>query len=142
MPVKTPLTLVKEKFGDKDKLVEALEKLAGEGLWLSRTNEHKGLRHVSNAKLLRLHATFAEVTQKFGSREKLIDALLVLEKRTGDPGFRQKLSAWPVPRLFDAYRSAAKREAAQRHAAERREHKTSGAARGPMTAPSGAKKSR
>jgi hypothetical protein len=108
----SPLALVKEKFGDKQQLVAALEKLTGEDLWVSRTNAGKGLAHVSNAKLLRLHATFSEVKDKFGTREKLIDALLELEKRTKDAGYRRRLSEWPVPRLYDAYKSAAKRVAA------------------------------
>ena len=59
-------------------------------LWVARTNKDKGLAHVSNAKLLRLHATFAEVKEKFGTREKLIGALLELEKRGKDTGLRQK----------------------------------------------------
>jgi hypothetical protein len=112
MATKTPLALVKEKFGDKTKLVEALEKLTGESLWVSRTNKDKGLAHVSNAKLLRLHATFTVVKDKFGTREKLIDAILDLEKRSKDTGLRQKLSAWPVPRLFDTYKAVAKRHGA------------------------------
>ncbi len=111
MAANNPLAVVKEKFGEKAKLVEALEKLAGEALWVSRTNKEKGLAHVSNAKLLRLHATFTTVKEKFGTREKLIDAILELEKRSKDAGLRQKLLDWPVPRLFDAYRSAAKRSA-------------------------------
>lgn len=112
MASKTPLALVKEKFGDKAKLVDALEKLTGEELWVARTNKDKGLAHVSNAKLLRLHATFVLVKEKFGTREKLIAALLEIEKRSKDTGLRQKLSEWPVPRLFDAYKSAVKRSAA------------------------------
>jgi hypothetical protein len=109
MATKTPLSLVKEQFGEKAKLIEALEKLTGESLWVSRTNKDKGLAHVSNAKLLRLHATFTVVKEKFGTREKLVDAILELEKRGKDTGLRQKLSAWPVPRLFDTYKSLAKR---------------------------------
>jgi hypothetical protein len=109
MAANSPLARVKEKFGDKAKLVESLEKLTNEDLWVSRTNQNKGLAHVSNAKLLRLHAIFTEVKEKFGTREKLIDAILELEKRGKDVGLRQKLLAWPVPRLFDAYRSAARR---------------------------------
>jgi hypothetical protein len=112
MASKTPLTLVKEKFGDKAKLVDALEKLTGEELWVARTNKDKGLAHVSNAKLLRLHATFVLVKEKFGTRDKLIAALLEIEKRNRDTGLRQKLSEWPVPRLFDAYKSALKRSTA------------------------------
>ena len=111
MPATTPLARMKEGFGDKSKLVEAVEKLTGDGLWVARINKEKGLAHVSNAKLLRLHSTFTEVKEKFGSREKLVDAILELENRTRDPGLKQKLSTWPVPRLFDAYLSAFKRNA-------------------------------
>jgi hypothetical protein len=109
MATKTPLAVMKETFGDKAKLVEALEKLTGDELWVARTNKNKGLAHVSNAKLLRLHATFTEVKGKFGTRDKLIDAILELEKRTKDAGYRQRLVAWPVPRLYDVYKSTAKR---------------------------------
>jgi hypothetical protein len=111
MAAKTPLARVKEQFGDKAKLVAAVEKLASDDLWVARTNKDKGLAHVSNAKLLRLHDTFTEVKAKFGSREKLIAAVLEIEKRSKDTGLRQKLSAWPVPRLWDTYRSASKRQA-------------------------------
>ena len=117
MAVKSPLALVKEKFGDKEKLVQALEKLTAEDLWVARTNKEKGLAHVSNSKLLRLFALFTEVKEKFGTREKLIDALLVLESRPKDQGLRQRYVAWPVPRLYDAYKSTAKRLAAAKAAA-------------------------
>jgi hypothetical protein len=138
MAASTPLAIVKEKFGEKAKLVEALEKLTGESLWVSRTNKDKGLAHVSNAKLLRLHATFTTVKEKFGTREKLIDAILELEKRSKDAGLRQKLLEWPVPRLFDAYRSAAKRHAPP-SAATVKSAKTAKSAKAPAKAAAPAK---
>jgi hypothetical protein len=52
------------------------------------------------------------VKEKFGTREKLVDAVLEIEKRAKDTGLREKLSGWPVPRLFDAYKSAKKRAGA------------------------------
>lgn len=108
--MKTPIATVKEKFGDKEKLVAELEKFTkDDDLWVSRTNANKGLAHVSNAKLLKLHRTFTEVKEKFGSRAKLIDAICELEKRAKDDGFKKRLGAYPVPRLYDMYRSAAKR---------------------------------
>jgi hypothetical protein len=51
------------------------------------------------------------VKEKFGTREKLVEAVLELEKRAKDTGLREKLTGWPVPRLFDAYKSAKKRAA-------------------------------
>jgi hypothetical protein len=109
---KTPLQLVKDQFGDKAKLVEALKQVATDDLWLGRTNEEKGLERVSNAKLLRLHRIFSKVKSEFGTREKLIDAIIDLEKRPKDTGYKTKLSAYPVPRLYDAFSSAKKRAAA------------------------------
>jgi len=109
----TPLAAVKDKFGEKSKLVAELEKFAkDEDLWVGRTNANKGLAHVSNAKLLRLHRTFSEVKEKFGTRAKLIDAILEVEKRTKDEGYKSRLTAFPVPRLYDLYKSAAKRAGA------------------------------
>jgi hypothetical protein len=108
---KSPLAVMKEKFGDKEKLVAAVEKLTGEDLWVSRTNKEKGLAHVSNAKLLRLHETFTAVKEKFGTRAKLIEAILEVEKRVKDEGYKQHLSAFPVPRLWDLYKSTSKRHA-------------------------------
>ncbi len=110
--MKTPFSLVKDTFGDKSKLVAALEKFTGEDLWIGRTNTNKGLAHVSNAKLLRLHATFSAVKEKFGTRAKLIDAICDLEKRTKDEGYKTRISAYPVPRLWDLFRSVEKRNKA------------------------------
>jgi hypothetical protein len=113
MANKAPLAIVKERFGDKTKLVEAIKGLATEELWLGRTNTdqggNRGLEHVSNAKLLRLHATFTEVKEKFGTRDKLIEAVLTAENRSKDAGYKKRIEAYPVPRLYDHYKSASKR---------------------------------
>ena len=116
MPQKSPLTIVKERFGEKSKLVEAVKafttEAGGGGRPGADRGRARGLEHVSNAKLLRLHATFSEVKEKFGSRAKLIDAILASEKREKDAGYKKRLEAYPVPRLYDAYKSSAKRHKA------------------------------
>ncbi len=118
--MKTPISAVKDQFGDKAKLVSELEKFTkDEDLWVSRLNTNKGLAHVSNAKLLRLHKTFTTVKEKFGSRAKLIDAIAELEKRAKDEGFKTRLGNYPVPRLWDMYQSVSKRVAAPEKAAKR-----------------------
>ena len=111
MPSKSPAQIVKDKYGEKSKLVEALKTVASGDLWLGRENEAKGLAHVSNAKLLRLVATFTTVKEKFGTRAKLVDALLVAEGRGKDTGYKARLEAWPVPRLYDRYLAMSKRQA-------------------------------
>jgi hypothetical protein len=114
--MKSPLATVKDKFGDKAKLVEAVKALATEELWLGRTaqdrGKDRGLEHVSNAKLLRLHAVLTEVKEKFGSRGKLIDEILAVENRSKDAGLKKRLEAYPVPRLYDLFKSAKKRSKA------------------------------
>lgn len=112
MSSKHPHAIMKDKFGEKAKLVADLEKLSKDDLWVARTNKDKGLAHVSNSKLLRLHATFTEVKEKFGTRDKLIASILELGKRSKDEGYKASLSKFPVPRLYDLYKSTAKRNAA------------------------------
>lgn len=122
--MKTPLAAVKDTFGEKAKLVAELEKFTkDDDLWVSRTNQDKGLAHVSNAKLLRLHRTFTEVKEKFGTRAKLIDAICEIEKRAKDEGYKKRLGAYPVPRLYDMYKSVAKRTPSESKIAARTEAK-------------------
>lgn len=113
MASKSPLAIVKERFGDKAKLVESVKGFATEDLWLGRVSSDrggtKGLEHVSNAKLLRLHATFTEVKGKFGTRAKLIEELLTVLNRTKDQGYKKRLEAYPVPRLYDLFKASSKR---------------------------------
>jgi hypothetical protein len=106
---KSPAAIVKEQFGDKAKLVAALGPFTHDDLWVNRVNETKGLSRVSNAKLLRLFNVLSAVKETFGNRFKLVDAICEIEKRTKDEGFKKRLLAYPVPRLFDAYRAAAHR---------------------------------
>jgi hypothetical protein len=105
----SPLKAVTENFGDKQKLVSALEKLITDELWLNRVNDVKGLARVSNKKLLHLHETLTRLKKDFGSRTKLIDSILSLMKRQKDEGLRGRLQAFPTPRLLDLHTSTARR---------------------------------
>jgi hypothetical protein len=105
----SPIQQVKGKFGDKAKLVSAVQALATDALWLNRVNEEKGLGKVSNAKLLRLHAVLSRLKTEFGSRDKLIGAVLTLGKRTADEGYKARLSGFSAPRLLDLHDSLNKR---------------------------------
>lgn len=110
---KSPSQIVKDKFGDKNKLVEAVKQFVNDDLWVGRENQDKGLGRVSNAKLLRLLDTFTTVQAKWGTRGKLIDAVVEASGRTKDAGYKASIQNWPVPRLFDAYKSLTKRAAAK-----------------------------
>jgi hypothetical protein len=61
------------------------------------------------------------VKDKFGSRAKLIDAIIDSEKRGKDAGFRKRLEEYPVPRLYDLYKSSARRSKAAAKAASKAE---------------------
>jgi hypothetical protein len=113
---KTPLSQVKERFGSKEKLVEAVEELATDELWIDRYNEDRGLQSVSNAKLLRLHDQLTDVKQRFGTRDALIEEILKLEKRTKDEGLKTRLARYPIPRLLDLHRAASRRLARKKPA--------------------------
>jgi len=103
MSIKSPLALVKERFTDKDGLIKAFKELATEDLWIDRLDSGKGLDRVSNKKLLRLHNLLSLVKKDFGSRAKLVEAVLTQEKRIKDDGYKTHLSRLSTPRLFDLY---------------------------------------
>lgn len=107
--MKSPLSEVKERFGDKAKLVAAVEALAKGDLWLDRVSDQKSLAHVSNQKLLKLHDTLTQAKKEFGTRAKLVGAILEVSKRGQDAGLKQRLERYPLPRLLDAHRSATRR---------------------------------
>jgi hypothetical protein len=104
----SPAGLVKGKFEDKGKLVSAVQALATPALWLDRVSADKGLAKISNAKLLRLHTALSRAKEQFGSRDKLIGAVLSLGKRTGDEGYKSRLAGYPLPRLLDLHDSLTK----------------------------------
>lgn len=117
---KSPVAVVKDKFQSKDKLVEAVQKLATSDLWLDRVNDVKGLSKVSNQKLLKLHTVLTDAQKRFGSRDKLISAILELKKRTKDAGYSARIKKYPLPQLLDLHASserASKKTAAKAKAA-------------------------
>lgn len=105
---KSPVAVVKERFQSKEKLVEAVQKLATAELWLDRVSAAKGLGKVSNQKLLKLHDALSDAKQRFGSRDKLISAILELKKRTKDAGYTASLKKYALPQLLDLHQSAAR----------------------------------
>jgi hypothetical protein len=105
----SPIQQVKGQFGDKAKLISAVQALTTDALWLDRVNPIKGLAKISNAKLLRLHAALSRTKQEFGTRDKLIGALLELGKRGKDDGYKARLASFPLPRLLDLHDSLGKK---------------------------------
>jgi len=111
---KSPLSIVKERFGDdpkkaKEKLVAAVKKAAGKDLWLDRLNEEKGLEHVSNAKLLHLEQLFQTIGKEVGSRDELIGEIAKLKGRPKDDDFKARLTEESTPSLWDRYQAVQSR---------------------------------
>jgi len=112
---KSPLAIVKDRFGDdrkaaKAKLVAEVTALTDGGLWIDRVGS-KGLEFASNKQLLHLHDVLSQVKSEFGSRDKLVAAILELESRTKDEGYKSRFEAWSTPRLVDYHKAAKKRAA-------------------------------
>lgn len=116
----SPLARVRAAFGSKKELIEKVKSLATSDLWIDRLNPDKSWGSISNAKLLHLHAVLSEVKERFGSRDKLIDALLALEGRTKDADYRKRFASWPTPRLLDAFKSAERRKKKAEKKAEKK----------------------
>ncbi len=99
MPHKSPLAVVNETFGGKDKLVDKLSALleADE----SKEELKKRLLGVANTKLLRLHRIASAVKEKFGSRDKLLASTVSALGRAKDKDYVGKLETYSTARLLD-----------------------------------------
>ena len=100
----TPLHTVKEKFGSKAKLVEQLV-----GLVQRQTDEGDAelterLMRVSNRKLITLHEREQALKASFGSREKLVSALVLKTLGRNDADLEAKLGQYSTGRLLSMSR--------------------------------------
>lgn len=59
------------------------------------------LSKASNAQLLRLQKVVEAVKSKYGSREKLIEAIGSAQNKSKDKDYLAKLATYPLPRLLD-----------------------------------------
>ena len=59
------------------------------------------LSKASNAQLLRLQKVVETVKSKYGSREKLIEAIGSAQNKSKDKDYLAKLATYPLPRLLD-----------------------------------------
>ena len=107
MAKKSPLQIVKEKYGSKEQLVAAaaavLSPLAGE----SAEDFGKRLKFVANAKLLHL-VQVADKVKALGGREALISKVAELRGHAKDKDFVAKLGTATLSMLVDLYTSLSK----------------------------------
>ena len=103
-----PLAKLKAAYGSKESLVgKIVEPLAGKD---EDTDALKArLLHASNKQLLRLAKVVETVTQKYGSRDKLVAAIGKAMNKAKDADYLAKLESLSLPKLFDIARSAERR---------------------------------
>lgn len=108
MSDKHPLSVVGEKFGGKDKLVDKIVALLDSDD--SKEDLKKRLLGVANKKLLKLHGVATTVKEKFGgSHDKLVAAVAAALGRGKDADFVKALDAHSDARLLDILRAAERR---------------------------------
>ena len=97
---KSPLQIVKERYGDKNKLIEAAK-----GMLEARPGESddqlvRRLRNVSNRKLLHLVA-LGEKAKALGGKAGVVSRILELKKQAKDHEYGDKLKRLSLGRLVD-----------------------------------------
>jgi hypothetical protein len=109
MSQKSPLAIVNETFGAKDKLVDKLVGLLDRGDE-SKDDLRKRLSSAANVKLLHLHQVATTVKDKFGSHDALVAQVAKSLGRTKDKPFVERLAAYSDARLIDLAKASERRE--------------------------------
>ena len=100
MAKQSPLAIVKEKYGSKDKLVDTVV-----GLLEAQEDESKEeftarLKRVANAKLLHL-VSVGEAAKAAGGRDKLVATIAELQGKTKDKDYVTALGSQSLSSLLD-----------------------------------------
>ncbi len=103
----SPLELVQEEHGSKaqlaKKVFEVLEHPDDEDE--AQALEYR-VQTMSNRKLLRLWNAHQVLSDKFGSRDELVDAILSARFPGGNEDYEAKIKGFTVPKLLDVARQA------------------------------------
>ncbi len=108
---KSPLARQKDEFESKEKLVDRVLSVLGS---IAKSDEDKDtlkarLLAASNKKLLRLAEVGAEIKSKYGSVDKLAEAIGAAVGRAKDAPYVTKLKSYTPARLLDMIKTAEKR---------------------------------
>lgn len=101
---KSPLQIVKDKYGSKDKLIEAAAKVLEPAQGEEKEEFEARLKFVSNAKLLHL-VDVAERITKLGGKPAVAQAVADMRKQGKDKDFVRKLGESSMSTLLDMHRS-------------------------------------
>lgn len=108
---KSPLARQKDEHESKEKLVDRVISVLGS---ITKSDEDKDtvkarLLAASNKKLIRLHEVGSEIKSKYGSMDKLAEAVGTAMGRAKDGPFVEKLKSYTPARLLDMVKAAEKR---------------------------------
>ncbi|HEY2747429.1 MAG TPA: hypothetical protein VGL86_22555 [Polyangia bacterium] len=108
---KSPLARQKDEHESKEKLVDRVISVLGS---ITKSDEDKDavkarLLAASNKKLLRLHEVGSEIKSKYGSIDKLAEAVGTALGRAKDAPFVEKLKTVTPAKLLDMVKAAEKR---------------------------------
>jgi hypothetical protein len=109
MSQKSPLAIVNETFGAKDKLVDKLVGLLDRGDE-SKDDLRKRLSSAANVKLLHLHDVATTVKEKYGSHDALVAHVAKSLSCSKDKPFVERLAAYSDARLVDLARASDRRQ--------------------------------
>lgn len=115
---KTPLQIVKEKFGSKDDLVAKVAGLFEPGDDEDKDEFTARLKHVANRKLLHL-VEVGERLKELGGRAKLAAKVAELAGQAKDKDYIASLETFSPGRLIDMYDSLTRRAAGKTRSARR-----------------------
>lgn len=117
---KSPLAIVKEKFGSKEALVARVAGLVTPLEGETKDDLKTRLSSASNSKLLKLLNTEEKVAELFGSKDKLVDEYLKLQRPTAkkvDSDYRKTLVGKSKGELLALQTAASKKAAAKKRKA-------------------------
>ncbi|MBI4508841.1 MAG: hypothetical protein HY698_04345 [Deltaproteobacteria bacterium] len=109
---KTPLQLVNEEHGGKEKLVERIIGLIERDESEDKDTLKRRLLAASNRKLLRLAQNAETLRTKYGSTEKLAEAVAGMMGRIKDKDYVTRLASFTPHRLLDMARNLSRKAAA------------------------------
>ncbi|MBK8262149.1 MAG: hypothetical protein IPK80_12540 [Nannocystis sp.] len=104
----SPLQQVKKLYGSKENLIQALTSLHSPAEGESTEDFSARLKHVANAKLLRL-VRIGEAVKEIGGRDALVAKVAELRGHAKDKDYLGKLGSFASPKLLDMYRALSRR---------------------------------
>ncbi len=110
---KSPQQIVKDTYGDKSKLIDAVVGLVEAGADEGADAHKRRLKNVSNARLLSL-VKLGERVKELGGRDAIVKQILELKRQPKDHEYGDKLRKLSLGRIVDLLQSlqrAAKRTA-------------------------------